>query len=478
MALRQTTAQPSVEVNEFFLSICWGPEPQRRVYFYATRDIPGEPLVRRLCTLFTRKYGGAPSRSGPGLRFEYTPAGDLSDDDAFLVRDAIEAFAESARPTRHPCGEDDLADLLSLRGGTARRMIGRILFHQAKRWVGKMRRQDGARGSGSKAQGCSGRSVGSGKPVDQKKSATHKLQGENAEPDEEDALVISQDPDSARDRLRHLRQTFDRAVRRLEAIPETELSPSGLPFVQECADAMLAFAAWFGEQTPDDVAIVGNAYRVQYALGGLSGVIDWTALHWSVQFAQEIEQDVACLIEEADAFDKAVVEAFGVVNKPNEVLAVRRPLSDSLYNDLYERIERVSGLASRLGGRLQRLAVWASGGHTHRQPGDRSRAELGQQPVVSTDAPDGAAPHQASVELHGPGEPCNVLGKEKKPLTDAQYAVISRLLEAGTEGLSKDALEAVRPSARRILRNLRKDKDWAKVIRMPGQTNGRYRLKV
>lgn len=83
-----------------------------------------------------------------------------------------------------------------------------------------------------------------------------------------------------------------------------------------------------------------------------------------------------------------------------------------------------------------------------------------------------------SVELGDPGMPCRVLGKEKKALTDGQYAVISRMLKAGRAGLSKDALEAVRPSARRILKNLRKDADWAEAILMPGQTNGRYRLKM
>ena len=85
---------------------------------------------------------------------------------------------------------------------------------------------------------------------------------------------------------------------------------------------------------------------------------------------------------------------------------------------------------------------------------------------------------RTSIRIGEPGEPCHVLGNEKRPLTDGQYAVISRLLKAGSDGLSKDAIEAVRPSARRILKTLRKDPDWAKVILMPGQTNGRYRLKM
>ena len=82
------------------------------------------------------------------------------------------------------------------------------------------------------------------------------------------------------------------------------------------------------------------------------------------------------------------------------------------------------------------------------------------------------------VELGRPGMPCRVLGQEKPPLTEAQQAVIAGLLDAGAEGLSKDALEAIRPSARRILRRLCQDADWGEVILMPRRTNGRYRLKM
>ena len=82
-----------------------------------------------------------------------------------------------------------------------------------------------------------------------------------------------------------------------------------------------------------------------------------------------------------------------------------------------------------------------------------------------------------ALQIGARGESCCVLGNSKKPLTDAQHAVILALLAAGDEGLSKDALEAIRPSARRILKRLRNDADWAKVIVMPGQTNGRYRLR-
>lgn len=80
------------------------------------------------------------------------------------------------------------------------------------------------------------------------------------------------------------------------------------------------------------------------------------------------------------------------------------------------------------------------------------------------------------VVLGKPGTPCRVLNKEKPALTDAKYAVVKALLDAGKEGLTKDALEAVRSSARRILNDLREDPDWAEVILMAGQTNGRYRI--
>lgn len=82
------------------------------------------------------------------------------------------------------------------------------------------------------------------------------------------------------------------------------------------------------------------------------------------------------------------------------------------------------------------------------------------------------------VVLGRAGDACTVKGTPKKALTDGQYKVVAALIEAGDEGLTKDALEAVRPSARRMLDDLRKDCDWASVILMPGQTNGRYRIRL
>jgi len=81
------------------------------------------------------------------------------------------------------------------------------------------------------------------------------------------------------------------------------------------------------------------------------------------------------------------------------------------------------------------------------------------------------------VVLGEKGMPCKVLNVDKPKLTAAQYEVVEALLDAGEEGLTKDALETVRPSARRILNELKKDPEWDEVILMAGQTNGRYRIK-
>jgi hypothetical protein len=81
------------------------------------------------------------------------------------------------------------------------------------------------------------------------------------------------------------------------------------------------------------------------------------------------------------------------------------------------------------------------------------------------------------VILGRPGDPCTVRGKQKPALTDGRHAVVAALIEAGDGGLGKDALEAIRPSARRMLEDLSADGDWAEVIVMAKATNGRYRIR-
>lgn len=91
--------------------------------------------------------------------------------------------------------------------------------------------------------------------------------------------------------------------------------------------------------------------------------------------------------------------------------------------------------------------------------------------------PNASASSSPLVILGRPGDPCTVRGKPKPALTDGRHAVVAALIEAGDGGLGKDALEAIRPSARRMLEDLSEDSDWADVIVMAKNTNGRYRLR-
>jgi hypothetical protein len=81
------------------------------------------------------------------------------------------------------------------------------------------------------------------------------------------------------------------------------------------------------------------------------------------------------------------------------------------------------------------------------------------------------------VELRGKGQPCRVLGKEKRALSDAQYDVVEALLQSGDEGLKKDSLERVRTGARAALKRLAdSDSDWQAVICFPARPGLGYRL--
>ena len=84
-------------------------------------------------------------------------------------------------------------------------------------------------------------------------------------------------------------------------------------------------------------------------------------------------------------------------------------------------------------------------------------------------------PAWAPVVLQGRNRPALVNGKSKT-INSARYDVIEALINAKPIGLTKDGLEKVRTDARAMLRKLRKDPDWAKVIHMAEMTSGRYRI--
>lgn len=74
-----------------------------------------------------------------------------------------------------------------------------------------------------------------------------------------------------------------------------------------------------------------------------------------------------------------------------------------------------------------------------------------------------------------------VNGNVKPHLTEAEHNVLMALLEAGERGLSKDKLDekSGHTDARKYLKNLAKDDDWAAVILFPERKGrGGYRLRI
>jgi len=92
--------------------------------------------------------------------------------------------------------------------------------------------------------------------------------------------------------------------------------------------------------------------------------------------------------------------------------------------------------------------------------------------------PDEPDEPQSPVILVGQGEQVIVNGEPKDTLTEAQYNVVQALLEAGSNGLSKDQLvqKSGHGDAVRVLKRLASDSDWASVIGLAGKPGGRYRI--
>jgi hypothetical protein len=67
-------------------------------------------------------------------------------------------------------------------------------------------------------------------------------------------------------------------------------------------------------------------------------------------------------------------------------------------------------------------------------------------------------------------------GTSKNFSSYLEFKVVKALMEAGREGLDKDRLEEVAPSARRVIRTLCQDPDWSTVIQMAGAKGNRYRI--
>jgi hypothetical protein len=160
--------------------------------------------------------------------------------------------------------------------------------------------------------------------------------------------------------VQQLRDRFSRARKRLEAIPETGLSDDGQPYIQEVAEALQSFAAWFRELTLDEMGLFGSAYRVHDTLNGLDAIADWVGLHRSQQFAADLREHVGELVEQSEALDAAVSTAFTVKRTAAEVVKSKNHRVPQGQRDAIEDgIHSVASLAGHLAVRLQRIAVMA-----------------------------------------------------------------------------------------------------------------------
>src|SRR5262249_16082615 len=84
---------------------------------------------------------------------------------------------------------------------------------------------------------------------------------------------------------------------------------------------------------------------------------------------------------------------------------------------------------------------------------------------------------QPRVVLGSCGQPCTVMGNQKRALRILAYKLIKALLAAGEMGLSKSELEAISSYARQTLKNpAADDSDWAQVLHFAGRTGMRYRI--
>lgn len=185
-------------------------------------------------------------------------------------------------------------------------------------------------------------------------------------------------------RLEQLRECFQRARERLEALPETGLSEDGQPYIREVAEALQSFASWFGELTLDDMSLCGSARRIHVALNGLDAVADWVGLHHSQPFASDITKQVVELVEQSEALDAAVIAAFTVKKTSAKmVLSRSRDVPQKNREAIEDGIQAVASLAGHLGVRLQRVALMVGSRPTKtgtKQARRRDRKGVGGRP--------------------------------------------------------------------------------------------------
>jgi hypothetical protein len=192
-------------------------------------------------------------------------------------------------------------------------------------------------------------------------------------------------------RVEQLRDCFDRAIEKLNSLPEAGLSNDGRPFLGEVAEALKSFAAWFSMLTLDDMSTTGSAWRVHVAVNGLDAIADWVGLNKSQQFAADIRAHVNELVEKSEALDAAVTAAFTEKRTPNELrLSKSRRVPQAKRDVIEDGIQSVATLAQHLGIRLQRIALMAGSTPENRTGGSRGRGGRRQKdPVLASELLEG-----------------------------------------------------------------------------------------
>jgi hypothetical protein len=155
--------------------------------------------------------------------------------------------------------------------------------------------------------------------------------------------------------------------------------------------------------------------------------------------------------------------------------------------DVQEEIEGNSTILDRSG--KDELTVTDTARQPVTNPSETEegvRQDVTAQPAAITTATELPSPvvepqcFSAEVKLYGPGTEPVVKGKSKPILTPQQYDVVQTLIEAGSDGLTKDLFDkkSGHSEARKIMKRLAdKDADWQLVLRFPGDTGKRYRIR-
>jgi len=139
------------------------------------------------------------------------------------------------------------------------------------------------------------------------------------------------------------------------------------------------------------------------------------------------------------------------------------------YLALTERAGRLTDADARY---VKRWLTEVAGGTPAVKPAESEQDQVTQDPEKTPVA------ESKQVKLFAQKDPPLIDGRPKSPLTKARYDVVRLLIDAGSEGLTKDGLASKHGGAVNTLKALaRSDLDWQSVIKLPGKAGIRYRIE-